>query len=53
MTYELLTTVGTILLVVWLVWRFSHPFTCTCGYRSWFIGGFRRHLLKGHKWSEH
>ncbi len=52
MWYEIITTSGTVMLVWWLLHRFSHPFVCTCGYRTWFAGSFRDHLLKGHKWHD-
>ncbi len=49
-TYTAVTTVCTIILVIWIAYRLSNPFECTCGYKSWFAGGFRKHLLQGHKW---
>jgi hypothetical protein len=50
--YELATTIGTLLLIIWIFVRITHPFACTCGYRTWFAAAFRRHILMGHKWSE-
>ncbi len=50
--YELITTGGTFLLLWWFFYRFTHPYTCTCGYRTWYAGSFKRHMLAGHKWHD-
>jgi hypothetical protein len=51
--YIIATTVGTILLILWVLRRITTPFKCNCGYQTMFTGSFKKHLLKGHKWIDH
>ncbi len=53
LTYELITTVGTLLLVLQFIWRLSHPFECTCGFTTVFARRMFKHLQQGHKYMEH
>jgi hypothetical protein len=49
--YILFTTVITVLAIWYLMYRFTTPLKCTCGYSTIFVGRFKRHILQGHKWS--
>lgn len=51
--YILFTTICTLFLFIWIVKRITAPLTCACGYSTWFIGSFKKHLLQGHKWIDH
>jgi hypothetical protein len=48
--YVVITTGGTILLLLWVFHRITHPFKCTCGFKTHFTGRFKKHVLQGHKW---
>jgi hypothetical protein len=48
--YVVITTGGTILLLLWVTHRITHPFKCTCGFETHFTGRFKKHVLQGHKW---
>jgi len=48
--YMLFTTLSTIILWWWVFYRISHPFTCTCGFKTRFSNRFREHVLQSHRW---
>ena len=48
--YLAFTTICTILLWWWVYYRITHPFTCTCGFKTRFSNKFKKHVLQGHRW---
>ncbi len=48
--YMLFTTLSTIILWWWVLHRITHPFTCTCGFKTRFSHRFREHVLQSHRW---
>lgn len=50
MDYLAFTTICTIILLWWLLYRITHPFECSCGFKSRFAGRFKAHVLQSHRW---
>jgi|GraSoiStandDraft_47_1057283.scaffolds.fasta_scaffold22365_1 hypothetical protein len=50
MVYLVVTTVLSILFLWWLAHRITHPFKCTCGFKTRFSGRFKKHVLQSHRW---
>jgi hypothetical protein len=48
--YMLFTTLSTIILWGWVLYRMTHPFVCTCGFETRFTNRFKRHVLQTHRW---
>lgn len=48
--YILVTSGISLLWVVQVFWRMGHPHRCSCGYTSWFVGSFKKHVLRKHGW---
>ena len=46
--YLLITTVCTLLLLRWVIYRIAHPFKCACGYKTRFTHRFKKHVLQTH-----
>jgi hypothetical protein len=48
--YMLFTTLSTIILWGWVLYRMTHPFVCTCGFETRFTNRFKKHVLQSHRW---
>ena len=51
--YLITTTTFTLLFWLYVFYRISHPFKCTCGYRTHFLPFFKRHVLQKHRRASH
>lgn len=45
-----ITTSVTVVTIWRVLYRLSNPHSCACGFKTVFIGRFKRHVLQGHKW---
>ena len=51
--YLITTTTFTLLLWLYVFYRIGHPFECTCGYKTFFMPFFKRHVMQKHRRTTH
>jgi hypothetical protein len=44
------TLIMSILFVIWLLWRLTHPMECNCGFSTRLVWRLKRHVLMKHGW---
>ena len=51
--YLVITSGATVTLIIQVYWRLTHPYSCSCGYRTVWARKMFAHLQTGHKYVEH
>ncbi len=49
LNYVEITTILSVILLIWVAYRISKPFACNCGYRTIIGPLYVRHLMKVHR----